>query len=419
MTSLESYINDIISERQNKRLKEIVETIMSQDLNQDNGFRYDSVPIDKNNGSVTYAMNNNQSGNNGCVGSYPVEGYTRKDGTKVDGYVRTCGAAHEGDSTDNSTNDSTNNNSEDNYSNDYPENDSIVLQGQVEENRYLDDKNSIVLQNQVKENLHLDDNNSIVLQAHVEENQYLNENNLNRLGVDVDIQKVLTQTDVFNKNLPVKDYYKIALDLAEHPEKVVSNERNKVFKVKNLPNTINKKVVLDKISRGLNLDLNNPEDMKKAEEVTVVVPTENSKLVKVIKRSDKIKDLIKNKYQDIINDKLKDKYLDGGLEFDKTQLNIRTISDKFTLFGVIHNADIYDIRQNEDSISLVISDFYDFDYLKIYKNDETLTKGIKIINNRAYEQQKAGKLKPYVLYIPIELTFEELKELIQEQNKRK
>lgn len=387
MTSLESYINDIISERQNKRLKEIVETIMSQDLNQDNGFRYDSVPIDKNKGSVTYAMNNNQSGNNGCVGSYPVEGYTRKDGTKVDGYVRTCGAAHKGDSTDSSTKDSTNNNSEDNYSNNYSdgysENDSIVLEGQVEENRYLDDNIS------------------------------------KTLGVDVDIQKVLTQTDVFNKNLPLKDYYKIALDLAEHPEKVVSNERNKVFKVKNLPNTINKKVVLDKISRGLNLDLNNPEDMKKAEEVTVVVPTENSKLVKVIKRSDKIKDLIKNEYQDIINDKLKDKYLDGGLEFDKTQLNIRTLLDKLTLFGVIHNADIYDIRQNEDSISLVISDFYDFDYLKIYKNDDPLTKEIKRRNNRAYEQQKAGKLKPYVLYIPIELTFEELKELIQEQNKRK
>ncbi len=401
MTFLEDYINDMINERQNKRLKEIVETIMSQDLNQDNGFRYDSIPIDKNKGSVTYAMNNNQSGNNGCVGSYPVEGYTRKDGTKVDGYVRTCGAAHEGDSTDNSTNDSINNKSEDNYSNDYLENDSIVLQGQVEENHYLDD------------------NNSIVLQAQVEENQYLNENNLNRLGVDVDIQKVLTQTDVFNKNLPVKDYYKIALDLAEHPEKLVSNERNKVFKVKNLPNTINKKVVLDKISRGLNLDLNNPEDMKKAEEVTVVVPTENSKLVKVIKRSDKIKDLIKNEYQDIINDKLKDKYLDGGLEFDKTQLNIRTLPDKLTLFGVIHNADIYDIRQNEDSISLVISDFYDFDYLKIYKNDDPLTKEIKRRNNRAYEQQKTGKLKPYVLYIPIELTFEELKELIQEQNKRK
>lgn len=31
-----------------------------------------------------------------CVGSYPVSGYTRADGTKVSDYVRTCGAAHNG-----------------------------------------------------------------------------------------------------------------------------------------------------------------------------------------------------------------------------------------------------------------------------------------------------------------------------------
>ena len=29
-----------------------------------------------------------------CVGSYPVSGYTREDGTKVDSYIRTCGAKH-------------------------------------------------------------------------------------------------------------------------------------------------------------------------------------------------------------------------------------------------------------------------------------------------------------------------------------
>ena len=29
-----------------------------------------------------------------CAGSYPVSGYTREDGTKVNGYIRTCGAKH-------------------------------------------------------------------------------------------------------------------------------------------------------------------------------------------------------------------------------------------------------------------------------------------------------------------------------------
>ena len=32
----------------------------------------------------------------GCVGSYPVSGYTRSDGTEVKGYTRTCGAKHAG-----------------------------------------------------------------------------------------------------------------------------------------------------------------------------------------------------------------------------------------------------------------------------------------------------------------------------------
>ena len=33
-----------------------------------------------------------------CVGSYAVSGYTRSDGTEVSGYVRSCGAKHDGDS---------------------------------------------------------------------------------------------------------------------------------------------------------------------------------------------------------------------------------------------------------------------------------------------------------------------------------
>ena len=29
-----------------------------------------------------------------CIGSYPVSGYTRADGTEVSGYTRSCGAKH-------------------------------------------------------------------------------------------------------------------------------------------------------------------------------------------------------------------------------------------------------------------------------------------------------------------------------------
>lgn len=46
----------------------------------------------KKNGRRIMRMPGLYSGENqsGCTGSYPVSGYTRDDGTKVDGYIRTC-----------------------------------------------------------------------------------------------------------------------------------------------------------------------------------------------------------------------------------------------------------------------------------------------------------------------------------------
>ena len=39
-------------------------------------------------------FNSNNTDKTSCVGSYPVSGYTRSDGTEVSSYVRTCGAKH-------------------------------------------------------------------------------------------------------------------------------------------------------------------------------------------------------------------------------------------------------------------------------------------------------------------------------------
>ena len=79
-------------------------------------------------------------------------------------------------------------------------------------------------------------------------------------------------------------------------------------------------------------------------------------------------------------------------------------------------SDIYNIRENGDgSINLTISDFYDFENWKINDTDSIVSKFIKILNNNADAQQKAGELVPYVLYIPIILTQEEFEELIKGQ----
>ena len=54
-----------------------------------------SVEDIKKHQNLLYRINNKIKNKvSKCVGSYPVSGYTREDGTKVDSYIRTCGAKH-------------------------------------------------------------------------------------------------------------------------------------------------------------------------------------------------------------------------------------------------------------------------------------------------------------------------------------
>ena len=54
-----------------------------------------SVEDIKKHQNLLYRINNKIKNKvSKCVGSYSVSGYTREDGTKVDGYIRTCGAKH-------------------------------------------------------------------------------------------------------------------------------------------------------------------------------------------------------------------------------------------------------------------------------------------------------------------------------------
>ena len=147
-----------------------------------------------------------------------------------------------------------------------------------------------------------------------------------------------------------------------------------------------------------------------------VVPEPNSKLIEVIKRSEKIKSLIKDEYENIVNGKYKNKYLENGLAFEIPNSESDSWLDEMNLFGVLHNMDIFDIkRTNNRSIEFVISDFYDFEYWSIQKDDDFKNMVIKKINNNANSQQSKGRLKPYVLYIPIEIKYEELKDILSKK----
>ncbi len=236
----------------------------------------------------------------------------------------------------------------------------------------------------------------------------------NKLSVVEAVQKDLAQLDAGNETFPIKDYYKIALDLAENPEKVVSNDRNHIYKSGNLPESINQKVVFDKIAQGLKIDANNPNNIEVFKNTTVVVPEPDSKLIQVIKRSDKIKNLIKSEYENIVNGEYKNQYFKNGLAFEAPggeKIFSKQWRDKMTLFGVLHNVDIYDLKQDaDDSITLIISDYFDFEHWNINKKDNLFNIGIKYVNNNANNQQNRGRLEPYILYIPIRFSQEELRE---------
>lgn len=333
--------------------------------------------------------NQNNSNSSECAGTYPVSGYTRSNGVEVSDYMRTCGAAHAGNGKNSNKNDSQNNsdNNENNQNNHTP-----VFEARIEKNRVIEDFKEF-------------------LREHV--STY---NHYDNLHVDEALQKAATKYPHGNELFPIKDYYKISLDLADEPDNVVSNNRYSVFKVKNLPIICNEKVILDKIAKGLNIDIKNPKNKERIENVRVIVPRENSKLVELIKNSDEIKNIIKKEEKNIESELYKNKYYPNGVRFEKPDVSDKSLKvkiDKTTLFGILHNADIYNMQKySKGEIAFVIVDFYDFANWHFDKYDNTYNKIIKYVNNNAYWQQEAKQLVPYVLYIPIEFSFREVWDIL-------
>lgn len=361
---------------------------------------------ESNDGTIIYAneQNGGSSDNGGseCVGSYPVSGYTRADGTEVSSYVRTCGAAHAG-TADNSPKDKKTSNSNSNpEENDWDSVNIDELDEYSETNlieEYYKNKSpytGYIAKSQLGEDLR----NELreVSQAY---------RNYDRLTTDEKLQKFVTKNSGFPDYIPMQDYYKISLDLVDQPEKLKNNSRNHFYKLTNLPSNINKNDIYEKVASSLKLDTSKLENKKIIENTTVVIPQPDSPLVQMVKESKVTKELI-NKYYKILSQ-------------EKTEINTSTIYNdtsnifETNLFGVLNKVDIRDMKLNKDgSLTFYISDFYDFDYIDTTGKKENY--GHKIfseINNKAYYQQKANKLKPYMIYIPVTISKEELKNIIK------
>ena len=363
MSNLDDYVQELLQESERKIAMEIYNNIL-----------------------VPYFTQNASSQNAGvseCAGTYPVSGYTREDGTEVRGYMRTCGAAHAGNAQSGERRKET-------YKQNNEENDWHNVE--------LDEIDRLLYKD-IKEYSNMLQDGS-VLEGRVEK---FGDNKLS--GMEA-LQKEAAQADRGNEQLPAKEYYKIALDLADNPDKVVSDERNHIYKAGDLPDSINQKIVFDKIAQGLKIDANNPNNIEVFKDTTVVVPRENSPVVQLIKISPITKKIIIDNYKNIVNNK---KTVNTSVTFSFERSNVA-----MNLFGTLNKVDIKNMKQNSDgSISFIISDFYDFDYMKHRKGEGLKYSIIVEANNRAASQQEKRRLKPYVLYIPVVLKKEELKELLR------
>ena len=400
--SLEEYIESLMYE---ESLNDLI-TILSDTI--------DSLPIGDNIAGYSAGLGGGISNGGGgaeCVGSYPVSGYTRSDGTEVSGYIRTCGAAHAGSSSETKSNNQQNTNSENDWDSVNPDDLDDVLDRELLEDYY--NNRTPLLEGKVEQ--------EVLPQVKSIEPESLPEIYSNdKLTAEEDFQKKLAEKLPFDRFVIAQDYYKISLDLANNPEAVKDNARNRFFKVSNLPNNVDKKVVQNKIAKSLKMDVNSQENKATFEKTDVILPQENSRIVTLIKKSDIIKNFVVNNYENIKSGKLKGELIQGGIKFDaptyKELINPIKYSDKMTLFLVLHSVDVYDIKQNSDgSVSFKICDFYDFDYLNTKLTDSLKTKAVNRINNNAFHQQAAKKLKPYVIYIPVTISQKELEKMLNKK----
>jgi len=225
------------------------------------------------------------------------------------------------------------------------------------------------------------------------------------------------------------EYYGISEYLADNgtmPEKYKKN--NEYYKLGDIADNRTKEIITKKVIKARQDCPVGPYTNNPLDDVDVIVPKADSELVQKVKRSDEIKKFIEDNRSRLEAGET----INGSINFEKPQFDKRK-NENFKSFAyrkneetgrftAIHYADIVDAKMNKDgTITMKLVDYYDFTRLSEQKyNLSKIIRGIKnigigntaknilnnsfnVINNRAYEQQKLGKLKPYAVYFEFTL----------------
>ena len=218
-----------------------------------------------------------------------------------------------------------------------------------------------------------------------------------------------------------KQYYGISSHLAdgEKPSKFMQ-EQNNFYKLGEITDPDLKNMYIKKAAAMYGLDPSSPDTYERVKNTDVVMPKQGSQLYNQIKNSETFQKWVAENYWKIKNNE----NYKTSIEFPKTWKNDNA---QRSLFATIHNADLYPKLNDDDSMTLTLSDGYDFDklMLKHYRGAKSYGEVPKIwldnritnINNRALKQQEAGQIERFLLSTSISLTKEELEEILRKHSK--
>ncbi len=345
-----------------------------------------------------------------CVGSYEVSGYTKKDGTEVEDYIRTCGAKHirkvkkkGGDDNDYMD------------KNIIPTNQNIIsVDNNLDYKQIKNPDGSYKFEMRTSEQ-------SIKKSIH----NFLHENfkiyrDYEWLNIPQISQKALTK--IIPNIFPFLEYYKISLSLADNDIKKIKNNNkdNLYFKFSDLKNSNLKNIIKQKIINSRKLNVNDKNLEEKINNTYIISVKNNSSLTKQIINSTELKQFINKNINEIRAGKLKNKIITIEYEYNTNSYN------NLSLYLTLHYVDIY--NPHIDKNGNIVMDYIDnFDFekwkyietFKIISNkilnkdltniklDETgkniLKELIIYINNNAARQQELMHLEPFILHIPIKI----------------
>ena len=276
---------------------------------------------------------------------------------------------------------------------------------------------------QIQESLVPQNNTQSVLQANNQEQPYLlkgeiefnepkpktfMENlyfNYGFLSPKAAIQKALAKAPIWKSS--AKEYYQHSLKRADGEEPTDFMKQNNDFrKLDEISDPELKQIYIEKAAKMHGLDVNDPATYDVIKNTEIVIPKIDSQLYSQVKNSETFQKWVAENYDNIKNQTNEN----TSLEFPKSRKNNNA---QRSLFATIHNTDLKNSKINEDgSFSVLLSDGYDFDKMS-GKQNGIYNKLLQTINNDAYEQQELGQLQRYLLSTQINLSKEEIEEILR------